>query len=122
MSAYITPEEYAAITGRPAEEATPALIGKVSEQIDTLTFERIRRIGFGALYPLQQEIIRTVCARQAAFLTDYGDVLDAPLSSYSIGNVSMSWDPGRVVQISGVTMEADVYARLLRTGLCAKEI
>ena len=122
MSAYITPAEYAAITGRPAEEATPALISKVSEQIDTLTFERIQCAGFETLYPLQKEIIRTVCARQIAFLTDYGDALNAPLSSYSIGNVSMSWDPSRIVQISGITMEADAYARLLRTGLCAKEI
>ena len=122
MSAYITPEEYADLTGNPIDAQTPHLIARVSDQIDTLTFQRIKRIEFASLFPLQQEIVKAVCAAQAAFLAAYGDALDSPLSSYGIGNVSMSWDTSKVVQVSGVTMQRELYARLLQTGLCNREL
>ena len=122
MSAYITPEEYADLTGNPIDAQTPHLIARVSDQIDTLTFQRIKRIGFASLFPLQREIVKAVCAAQAAFLAAYDDALDSPLSSYGIGNVSMSWDASKIVQVSGVTMQRELYARLLQTGLCNREL
>ena len=122
MSAYITPEEYAELTGESVNAQTPHLIARASDQIDTLTFQRIKRIGFASLFPLQQEIVKAVCAAQAAFLAAYGDALDSPLSSYGIGNVSMSWDASKIVQVSGVTMQRELYARLLQTGLCNREL
>lgn len=122
MSAYITPEEYTALTGEPADENTPRLIGRSSAQIDALTFQRIKSIGFANLCPLQQELVKSVCARQTAFLAAYGDALDSPLSSYGIGNVSMSWDASKVVQCAGVTMQTEVYSQLLQTGLCDRSL
>lgn len=122
MSRYITPEEYTALTGNAVTEDTEHLIQRASEQIDTLTFNRIPAIGFDCLTMLQQEIVQAVCARQAAFLSAFGDIADSPLSSYGIGNVSMSWDEDKVVQISGVTMQTDVYSRLLQTGLCDRSL
>lgn len=122
MSRYITAEEYTALTGNAVTDHTEHMIQRASEQIDTLTFNRIRAIGFEKLYPLQQEIIKTVCAEQTAFISEFGDMLDSPLSSYGIGNVSMSWDASKVIQISGVIMQADVYSRLLQTGLCDRSL
>lgn len=118
MSRYATPDEYAALMGCEVEEDTEQVLERASEQIDTLTFNRILAIGFENLTPLQKDIIKAVCVRQAAFLSEFGDVLDSPLSSYGIGNVSMGFDASKTVQISGVTMQADNYARLLQTGLC----
>ena len=122
MNAYITPEEYADLTGNTADEQTERLIAQASEQIDTLTFNRIRCIGLALLAPLQRDIVKAVCARQTAFLETFGDMISSPLSSYGIGDVSMHWDAGKVVQISGVTMQAEVYARLLQTDLCNREL
>lgn len=122
MSAYITAEEYTTLTGHAADDSTERLIELASEQIDTLTFNRIQRIGFALLAPLQRDIVKAVCARQTAFLEEYGDMIGSPLSSYGIGDVSMHWDAEKVVQISGVTMQAEVYARLLQTDLCNREL
>lgn len=110
------------MTGNTATDHTEHLIQRASEQIDTLTFNRILVIGFDCLTMLQQNIIKAVCARQTAFLADYGDMADSPLSSYGIGNVSMSWDASKVVQVTGVTMQADMYERLLQTGLCNRAL
>lgn len=122
MSAYITPQEYTEMTGNAADNQTERLIRQASDQIDVLTFQRIKAIGFDRLYELQQELIKKVCAGQTAFLSEYGDMLASPLSSYSIGNVSMSWDASKVVQIRGVTMPTDLWSALLQTGLCDRAL
>lgn len=122
MSSYITPEEYTALTGKPVTEDTERLIRQASEQIDTLTFNRIIAAGFERLTPLQQDIVKAVCAGHAAFLTEYGELLDSPLSSYSVAGVSMSWDSAKTVNIGGVTMQEYWYSRLLQTGLCSRAL
>ncbi len=122
MSAYLTPGEYAALTGREAGDGTAALLDRASAQVDVLTFQRIRAVGFEALTEMQQDLVKAATARQAAFLTDYGDMADTPLASYGIGDVSMAWDGAKVVQQSGVTAPAEVLALLRQTDLCCREL
>lgn len=122
MSAYITPEEYTAMTGKPVTDETKRIIRNASEQIDTLTFNRIIAIGFENLTALQKDIVKTVCASHAAFLEEYGELLDSPLSSYSVAGVSMSFDGAKTVSVSGVTMQESLYSRLLQTGLCSRAL
>jgi len=118
MSAYITPDEFQELTGRTPGNDTEMLIRQASEQIDTLTFQRIKKIRFENLTALQQELIRIVTAGQTAFLLDFGDALDSPLNSYSIAGVSMSWDKSALVTCSGITMQSRLYQMLLQTNLC----
>lgn len=91
---------------------------QASNQIDVLTFQRIKKIGFENLTSLQKELIQNVCEQQALFLQDYGEMLNSPLNSYSIAGVSMSWNSQNLVNISGIVMPSELYQQLVQTNLC----
>jgi len=115
MSQYLTTEEFQTMTG---QEISEKFLIQASDQIDILTFQRIKKIGFENLTNLQKELIKNVCASQAIFLQDFGDMLNNPLSSYSIAGVSMSWNSQNLVTLSGVTMQTENHQKLLQTNLC----
>ena len=85
------------------EQQYNALENRAESDIDTLTFNRITAIGFDNL---------------TAFVFDNAELLDSPLSSYSISGVSMSFDSSKVINYCGVTTTRQVYNTLLQTGLC----
>ncbi len=122
MTAYLTAEEFGSLTGRTADEETERRLRQASDQIDVLTFQRIHSIGWEKLSLMQQKLIKAVCAEHTAFLLDYGETLENPLSSYGIGGVSMSWNKEAVVTQNGVTMLPSLYAQLVQTGLCCRAL
>lgn len=94
---------------------------QASRHIDSLTYNRIVAAGFENLTPFQQEIVKEVCCRQAAFEVENEDVISSVLSSYSINGVSMTFGSGWNVFIEhGVAMRRDVYSLLCQTGLCSR--
>lgn len=101
-----------------AENAAKALIN-ASNTIDTLTFCRIRERGFERLSAFQKDIIqRSVCAL-AEWQTENEDILNSPISSYSINGVSVSMSAvGNVKKVSGVVLPTFIYSELMKTGLC----
>lgn len=117
---YATGEDYAefAPTG---PELSPDALRIASRHIDSLTFNRIRRIGFDGLTEFQQEVVKEVVCRQAAFETENADVIGSILSSYSVNGVSMQFGSNWNVMVeNGVAMQRDVYALLAQTGLCCR--
>ena len=46
------------------------------------------------------------------------ELLESPLSAYSISGVSMSFDKSKVVSLDGVITTRQVYNVLMQTGLC----
>lgn len=120
---YATPDIYGEMYGSgavPEEELTKAL-RTASRHIDTLTYNRIRGLGFGNLTPFQQEVIHEVVCLQADFEYENADEISSVLSGYSINGVSAqfgsSWN---VFTEAGVAMQRDVYALLCQTGLCCR--
>lgn len=120
---YATPDVYRDVYGSgaiPEEELSKAL-WQASRHIDTLTYNRIRGLGFENLTPFQQQIIREVVCQQADFEYENADEINTILSSYSINGVSAqfgsSWN---VLTDKGVAMKRDVYALLAQTGLCCR--
>lgn len=100
------------------EDALERALKRASRHVDTLTFNRIRGIGFENLTSFQQDIIREVVCLQADFEVENADELDSILSSYSINGVSASFGASwNVVTQQGVAMKRDVYALLAQTGL-----
>lgn len=78
------------------------LLEEASDQIDRLTYGRIRRRGFENLTEYQQKMIKKAVCYQAEFLSSYGEYLDSPLDGFSIGDVSLSFGkenrgPGGVI-------------------------
>lgn len=118
---YLTFDEYTEMGGNviPQDEAD-RLLRNVSRDIDTLTYNRIRREGFTNLTEFQREVIKEVAFRMAEFIYDNDEMLQGALASYSINGVSMSFDfeNSTVKILSGVVIEYNVFELLKQTGLC----
>lgn len=105
------------------EEELARQLDKASRQIDTLTFCRIREIGFERLTAFQQDQIRYVTCLLADFIYENKDELESMLSSYGINGVSMNFSNGvNVTKVQGVMIRTDIYTELEKTGLCCRMI
>lgn len=104
----------------PSEELLK-MLNKAGRQIDTLTFCRIRGIGFNHLTEFQKEQIKYVECLLADFLFENQDELETMLASYSINGASMTFGAGlNVSKVQGVVLRTDIYAELQKTGLCSR--
>lgn len=98
-------------------------LDKASRQVDTLTFCRIKGVGWSHLTPFQQEQVRISVCLLAEFLFENADELETMLSGYQINGVSMSFSGGMNTEnIQGVVIRLDIYAELQKTGLCDRRL
>lgn len=96
---------------------------QASMEIDTLTFNRIRALGFENLTPFQQEMIQRVTCYLADFCLENDELLDSPLASYSINGVSANFSAGQnLVTVGEVTLPRRLYGWLQQTGLCCRRL
>lgn len=99
-------------------EASRAL-QTASNVIDSLTYCRIGSVGLESLTAFQQDIIKRMTCALADWQTENSDILDNPYSSYSINGVAAAWGKSAGVrQINGVMIPNQIYAELVKTGLC----
>ncbi len=112
---YLEPSKYSGSI--PAEEVE-ARLKRACRDIDSLTFNRIVKAGFENLTEFQQELIKEAVQLHADFCYDNEELLDSPLSAYSINGVSMSFDKSKIVTVGEVTTSNEVYSLLMQTGLC----
>lgn len=90
-------------------------------QIDILTYCRIRGKGFENLTEFQKDQIQYVNCLLADFIFENKDELDSMLSSYGINGVSMTFSNGiNVIKEQNVVIRTDIYAELVKTGLCCR--
>lgn len=116
---YATPQDYEEYGSGliPAEQLEQTL-SRASDQIDSLTYYRIKARGFENLTPFQQENIKKAVCRQSDFWHQYGDILSAPLASFGAGSISWSFGESGFVQgAGGVATSQEVMGLLLPTGL-----
>lgn len=91
---------------------------EASQQVDMLTFNRIRGKGFDNLTSFQQSVIKEVICQHVDFVYENQDVLDSVLQSYSINGVSMSFGQSWNIEVmNGVAMKRSTYELLKQTGL-----
>lgn len=119
MSTYLTPEEY---SGDIPHDELDRRLSEASRAIDGLTFNRIVERGFDKLTSFQQGLIKESVRTQADFAYANAELLDSPLSAYSISGVSMTFDRSKVQQIGTVTTTNKVMELLMQTGLCYRGI
>lgn len=100
------------------EEQFESIEMRAESDVDTLTFNRITEKGFENLTDFQKERIKHSMALQISFIHDNSELIDSPLSAYSISGVSMSFDKSKVITLCGVTTTNQVYNSLMQTGLC----
>lgn len=117
---YITLNELTEFIGRdviPAEDAM-RYIHSASRHIDTLTFGRIRKIGFDNLSEFQRDIIKEATALLTQFEYENSDMLNSVLQNYSINGVSMTFGEGWNIKVqNGVAVSTDIYNLLSQSGL-----
>lgn len=117
---YITLNELTEFIGRdviPAEDAMRH-IHSASRHIDTLTFGRIRKIGFDNLSEFQRDIIKEATALLTQFEYENSDMLNSVLQNYSINGVSMTFGEGWNIKVqNGVAVSTDIYNLLSQSGL-----
>lgn len=101
-----------------SEEQFESIEMRAKSDVDTLTFNRITEKGFENLTDFQKERIKHSMALQISFIHDNSELIDSPLSAYSISGVSMSFDKSKVITLCGVTTTNQVYNSLMQTGLC----
>lgn len=114
--AYATAEDYEQYgSGNiPAADLDKAL-SRASDQVDSLTYNRIIAQGIQSLTAFQRGNVAKAVCQQADFQYQYGDYLDFPLSGYSAGSVSVSF---KAVDGPGGVKTTEAVTSLLRaTGL-----
>lgn len=120
--AYVEYEYYKdTFKGNLDENAATKLLEEASDQVDRLTYGRIRRKGFKNLTEYQQEMIKKAVCHQAEFINNYGEYLNSPLSGFSIGDVSLSF--GKENQgPGGVIADKKTLDYLAQTGLTVRRL
>lgn len=116
---YLSPVEY---IGKIPQDELERRLSEASRAIDSLTFNRIVKQGFDNLTEFQQDIVKEAVRKHADFTYNNAELLDSPLSGYSISGVSMSFDNTKVFSLGSVTTTKEVYGLLLQTGLCYRGI
>lgn len=105
------------------EEQIEKQLTTAGRQIDTLTYCRIRSTGFENLTEFQKDQIRYVNCQLADFIYENKDELESMLSSYGINGVSMTFSNGiNVTKVQNIIIRTDIYAELVKTGLCCRMI
>ena len=92
---------------------------RASDQIDSLTYNRIVGISFDNLTPFQQDKIQKAICLHADFVEQYGDYIDMPFSGFSAGSTSVSFNANK---INGVTTTQEVMNYLKQTGLTCRRL
>src|SRR5690625_1550880 len=119
---YVDYEYYSNVyKGSLDENTAKKVLDEASDQVDRLTYGRIRKKGFENLTEYQQEMIKKAVCYQAEFLANYGDDLSSPSSGFSIGDVSLSFgkekqDPG------GIIADKKTLVYLAQTGLSTRRL
>lgn len=118
---YITYEEYKSMNGEIlTEENAEKYLDLASCDIDNITFNRIKKIGFENLTDFQKLMIKKAVVLQADFRVENEDWLDSALSQYSINGVSVNYGNSKSVSVvNNVIIPNTTLAILKQTGLCS---
>lgn len=102
-----------------SEEQIKQKLERASDQIDTLTYNRIVGKGFNNLTNFQQDKVKKAVCIHAEFIEQYGSYIDMPLSSFSAGSTSVSFNANKV---NGITTTQEVINYLKQTGLTCRRL
>ena len=121
--AYATIEEYKVNYSNIPDKELKKALNKASRHIDSLTYGRIRGVGFNNLTPFQQEIVKEVNCELANFEYENAELIENVLSSYSINGVSMNFGATWNIKLmKGVAIPTELYETLAQTGLTCRNV
>ena len=92
---------------------------RASDQVDILTYSRINAKGFDNLTEFQKDKVKKAICIHAEFIEQYGSYIDMPLSGFSAGSISVSFNAEKV---NGITTTQEVLNYLKQTGLTCRRL
>lgn len=101
------------------EDSLNRKLERASDQVDTLTYNRVIGIGFDNLTEFQKDKIKKAICIHAEFIERFGDYIDTPLSGFSAGSTSVSFNTNKV---NGITTTQEVLNYLKQTGLTCRRL
>lgn len=101
-----------------AESELLSALSAAQRDVDSMTYNRIRAIGFDRLTVFQKDMVKCAVCEQARFRRVYADFLESPLQSYSINGVSMQFGGTALAEYGGIKTTAHAAGLLRQTGLC----
>lgn len=116
--AYVDESYYSTFSGLITEGLNNKL-EKATDQIDSLTYNRIVGIGFDNITEFQKDKVRKAICIHADFIEKYGEYIDMPLSGFSAGSISVNFNAQK---INGVTTTQEVVNYLKQTGLTCRRL
>lgn len=87
------------------------------EKVDSITFNRIVKIGFNNLTDFQQENIAEAICVQAEYILENGTDDNSSISSYSVLDISVSVDSNNMSKAYKLHMSDRAYSLVHKTGL-----
>ncbi len=115
---YVDETYYSAFSGLITDGLANKL-ERASDQIDSLTYNRIVGKGFDNLTEFQKDKIKKAICLHADFIEQYGAYIDMPLSGFSAGSTSVSFNANK---INGITTTQEVINYLKQTGLTCRRL
>lgn len=103
------------------EDTAPKYLEGASDEVDKLTYGRIRKKGFGNLTNYQQGLIKKAICYQADFIYQYGAYLNMPIDSYSAGDISLSFNKDNQ-GAGGIMADKKTLDYLSQTGLTVRRL
>lgn len=118
---YATPKDYEKYgDGLIPVDNMEKELSRASDQIDSLTYNRINASGFEKLTLFQQSNVKKAVCQQSDFVYQYGDFLNMPIAGYSAGSISLSFKA--VEGAGGIKTSESVYNLLKSTGLTDRRL
>lgn len=115
---YVNEEYYNNFSGTITEK-TSSKLEKATDQINSLTYNRIIGLGFDNLTEFQKDKVKKAICIHADFVEQYGEYINMPLSGFSAGSISLNLNAQK---INGVTTTQEVLNYLSQTGLTCRRL
>lgn len=103
------------------EDTAGKFLEEASDQVDRLTYGRIRAKKFENLTEYQQEMIKKAVCYQADFINSYGEYLNMPIGGFSAGDISLSFDKDNQ-GAGGIVADKKTLDYLSQTGLTVRRL
>lgn len=124
MTLYVGKEYYLnSYKGKLADDEIEEYLEKSQEKIDSITFNRIVRIGFNNLTEFQQEKIKKAMCLQADYIkiNGYNNEDNSDISSYSVLDISVNVDNSESKSEAELeNMDEYAYDLIKKTGLSSR--
>lgn len=119
---YVDYEYYKNTFGGSLEETEAIrLLEESSDDVDKLTYGRIRKKGFNNLTEFQHDRIKKAICYHVEFIGKYGEYINMPITGFTAGDISMNFKKQNETAV-GILADTRTIDYLSQTGLTVRRL